>query len=134
MQCHAEDIGHIVLLWLQDGQSRRTGGLDFSPDVTLPGLQALVRLYYSTLQCLGYVFPALPTSFQLENGCVVLPKGHMAPESHSSSISLRAADVFQGSVNEMLVVIKTSPHITEEVGLCPLTTGCSNITSMAYWL
>jgi len=88
MQCHAEDIGHIVLLWLQDGQSRRTGGLDFSPDVTTLGLQALVRLYYSTLQCLGYVFPALPTSFQLENGCVVLPKGRIAPESHSSSISL----------------------------------------------
>jgi len=134
MQCHAEDIGHIVLLWLQDGQSRRTGGLDFSPDVTTLGLQALVRLYYSTPQQLGYVFPIAPTSFQLENGCVVLPKGRMAPVSHSNNVSSRATDVFDGSVDDKRVVIKTSSHISEEVGFCFITTAISIITSMVKWL
>ena len=106
-------------MFLQGDQSRRTGTLGFSPDVTLPGLQALVRLYYSTPQRLGYIYPALPTSLQLQDGRVVVPKTRIAPESHCSSVSLRAADVLRGSVDEMHVVIKTSTHITEEVGLCP---------------
>ena len=63
--------------------------------------------------------PAVPTSLQLQDGRVVVPKTRIAPESHCSSVSLRAADVLRGSVDEMHVVIKTSTHITEEVGLCP---------------
>ena len=63
--------------------------------------------------------PAVPTSLQLQDGRVVVPKTRIAPESHCSSVSLRAADVLRGSVDEMYVVIKTSSHITEEVGLCP---------------
>ena len=117
---------------MQGDQSRRTGTLCFSTDVTSPGLQALVRLYCSTPQHLGYICPALPTSLQLQDGRVVVPKMRIAPESHCSSVSLRAADVLRGSVDEMHVVIKTS--ITEEVGLCPLKkTGCSMFTSMAGW-
>jgi len=134
MQCSVMLKTQHKLLCLQDGQSRHSGGLGFSPHATSPGLQALVRLYYSTPQCLGYVFPALPTSFQLETGCVVIPKGRMAPVSHSNSVSSRAADVFRGSADEMHVVIKTSSYITEEVGFCLLTMGCSIITSMVYWL
>lgn len=63
--------------------------------------------------------PAVPTSLQLQDGRVVVPKTRIAPESHCSSVSLRAADVLRGSVDEMHVVIKTSTHTTEEAGLCP---------------
>lgn len=119
---------------MQGDQSRQTGTLCFSPDVTSPGLQALVCLYCSTPQRLGYICPALPTSLQLQDGRVVVPKTRIAPESHCSSVSLRAADVLRGSVDEMHVVIKTSTHITEEVDLCPQkNTGCSMFTSMAGW-
>jgi hypothetical protein len=110
---------HKLSCFMQGDQSRRTGTLGFSPDVTSPGLQALVRLYCSTPQRLGYICPAVPTSLQLQDGRVVVPKTCIAPESHCSSVSLRAADVLRGSVDEMHVVIKTSTHITEEVGLCP---------------
>ncbi len=73
----------------------------------------------------------LACSFRM--GVLWFPKRGMAPESHCSSVSLRAADVLPGSVDEMHVVIKTSTHITEEVGLCPQKTRCSMFTSMAGW-
>ncbi|KAL0045605.1 hypothetical protein WJX82_011169 [Trebouxia sp. C0006] len=82
-----------VEIWhIQQGcQSRRTGLLGLSPDTASPGLQALVRLYYSNPQRLGYVFAALPGT------------------------SSRAADVFSGSIEEMPVVLKTSACMNEEI-------------------
>ena len=106
---------------MQDCQSRCTGLLGLSPDTASPGLQALVRLYHSNPQRLGYVFPALPDSFQLLDGRVVLPRGRLVSFRPSSGISSRAADVFRGSIEEMPVVLKTSAHINEEV---------SNLSSM----
>lgn len=98
----------------QDCQ-RRTGLLGLSADITSPGLQALVCLYYSTPQCLGYIYPSLPTSFQLPNGLLVEPKGRLTPPFSSSSISSRAADVFRGSIGKRLVVMKTSACIDKQV-------------------
>lgn len=96
---------------MQGCQSRRTGLLGLSPDTASPGLQAFVRLYYSNPQRLGYVFPALPKSFQLLDGRVVLPLGRLVPFPPSLGISSRAADVFRGSVEEMPVVLKTSARM-----------------------
>lgn len=107
------------LLWVQGCQSRRTGSLGLSADTASPGLQALVRLYYSTPQHLGYVFPTLPSSFQLLDGRVVYPGGRLVPFPPSSGVSSRAADVFRGSVEEMPVVLKTSARINEEVSNPP---------------
>ena len=93
--------------------------LGLSPDTASPGLQALVRLYYSNPQRLGYVFPALPSSFQLLDGHVVLPRGRLVPSPPSSGISSMAADVLRGSVEEMPVVLKTSARMNEEVSNPP---------------
>lgn len=79
------------------------------------GLQALVRLYYSNRLRLGYAFPALPNSFQLLDGHVVLPRGRLVPFRPSSGINSRAAHVFCGSVEEMPVVSKTSARMSEEI-------------------
>ena len=107
------------LVCVQGGPNKRSGTLGFKPDIDSPGLQALVRLYYTSPQRLGYVRPALPNSFQLGDGRTVVPKGRLVPPAIKSSISLRAADVYRGSIEQRAVVIKTSSHMTEEVNHPP---------------
>ena len=103
------------LVCVQGGPNKRSGTLGFSPDIDSPGLQALVRLYYSSPQRLGYVRPALPSSFRLVDGCTVVPQGLLGPLAPQSSMSSRAADVYHGTIEEREVVIKTSLYMTEEV-------------------
>ena len=67
------------LVCVQGGPNKRSGTLGFRPDIASAGLQALVRLYYSSPQRLGYVHPALPNSFELGDGRTVVPKGRLVP-------------------------------------------------------
>ena len=107
------------LVCVQGGPNKRSGTLGFGPDIASAGLQALVRLYYSSPQRLGYVHPALPNSFELGDGRTVVPKGRLVPLALKSSISLRAADVYRGTLEQRAVVMKTSCHMTEEVNHAP---------------
>lgn len=94
--------------------SNRSGILGLSAHATIPGLQALVRLYYSSPQQLGYDFPTLQAAFQLQDGRVILPTGRLAPVCQPVSVSSRGADV-HGSADEMHVVIRTTHEIALEV-------------------
>lgn len=107
-------------LWRSGTSSRviRADELAHWVSVQMLHRQAFKHLFVSTAaphNVWAISGPAVPTSLQLQDGRVVVPKTRIAPESHCSSVSLRAADVLRGSVDEMHVVIKTSTHITEEI-------------------
>ncbi|KAL0049853.1 hypothetical protein WJX82_011162 [Trebouxia sp. C0006] len=107
-------------LWRSGTSSRviRADELAHWVSVQMLHRQAFKHLFVSTAaphNVWAISGPAVPTSLQLQDGRVVVPKTRIAPESHCSSVSLRAADVLRGSVDEMHVVIKTSTHTTEEI-------------------
>lgn len=92
-----------------------SGPLPLDANEKSPGLQALVRLYCSSPQQLGYVPPGLPPPTTLVDGRVVTPLTRLVPEPAKGYFSLSAADVVLGKVGGEEVVMKTSSNIDHEV-------------------
>ena len=105
------------MLAVQAAVSQRSGELGLSATQTSPGLlvQALVRLYCTPPQQLGYALPSLPAPFKLQNGITVTPTTRLVPTE--GLVSLSAADYLLGKMNGEDVVLKTSCGIMHEV--CP---------------
>ena len=93
----------------------RSGPLPLDANENSPGLQALVRLYCSSPQQLGYLPPGLPPSMRMVDGRLVKPLTRLVPEPDKGYFSLSAADVVLGELGGEEVVMKTGRNVDHEV-------------------
>ena len=107
------------MVLVQDTVCERSGPLSLDANENSPGLQALVRLYCTSPQQLGYLPPGLPLSMRMVDDRMVKPLTRLVPELDKGYFSLSAADVLLGELDGEEVVMKTSRNVDHEVCYVP---------------